>query len=466
MRVPSWLGRAAAVQPDRTAIETEAGSLTYAELHDAAAGVDLPAGARVAIALPPGLDFAVALHACLGAGAVAVPVDLRLAERERAVVCAGAELVIDAPIRSGGRHDRPRSRGHDLDAPAVVIHTSGTTGPPRPVVLTYGNLLWSALGSATAIGLDPAERWLCPLPVAHVGGLSILVRSAIYATTAVVHARFETAAVLAALMDGAITVVSLVPTTLARLLDAGLRDPPSLRCALIGGAPLPAALTERALAAGVPVSQTYGLSEAASQVTTQMPGDGGSDAGPPLFCTRVRIEGGEIQVAGPTLAPRAAPAPAGETEVAAPAAASGNAAAGPPGPVADGAGSAAAWLATGDLGELVDGRLRVTGRRVDTIVSGGENIAPTEVEAALADHPSVAEAAVVGVPDPDWGEAVRALVVLRPGGPPVDGAELRAHCRERLAAFKVPKEFVFVETLPRTGSGKLARRELASERTA
>ncbi|MEA2301763.1 MAG: o-succinylbenzoate---CoA ligase, partial [Solirubrobacteraceae bacterium] len=176
MRVPGWLGRAAAAQPDRTAIETEAGSLTYAELDDAAAGVDLPAGARVAIALPPGLDFAVALHACLGAGAVAVPVDLRLAERERAVVCAGAGLVIDAPIRSGGRPDRPRSRGHDLDAPAVVIHTSGTTGPPRPVILTYGNLLWSALGSATAIGLDPAERWLCPLPVAHVGGLSILVR--------------------------------------------------------------------------------------------------------------------------------------------------------------------------------------------------------------------------------------------------------------------------------------------------
>jgi O-succinylbenzoic acid--CoA ligase len=440
MKVPSWLDRAAAGHADRPAIETEAGSLSYAALRRAAAGIDLPAGERVAITLPPGLDFAVALHACLRSGAVAVPVDPRLSERERAAVCAGAALVIAEPIRSGGRPDRPvpppRGGGSDrpgseidLAAPAVVIHTSGTTGSARPVVLTYGNLLWSALGSATAIGLDPAERWLCPLPVAHVGGLSILVRSAIYATTAVVHERFHTAAVLAALMDEAITVVSLVPTTLARLLDAGLRDPPRLRCALIGGAPLPPALTARALAAGVPVSQTYGLSEAASQVTTQRPGDGGEDAGPPLFCTRVRIHGGEIQVAGPTVAP-----------------------------------AAGGWLATGDLGELVDGRLRVTGRRADTIISGGENIAPTEVEAALADHPAVAEAAAVGVPDPDWGEAVRALVVLRSGAPPIDAAALREHCRDRLAAYKVPKDFVFVDALPRTRSGKLARRELAPAR--
>ncbi|MGI8801512.1 MAG: class I adenylate-forming enzyme family protein [Solirubrobacteraceae bacterium] len=423
MRVASWLDRSAATHPDRPAIETPTGSLTYAELA-AAAAADLPAGERVAIALPPGLDFAVALHACLRSGAVAVPVDLRLGSRERAAVCAGAVRVIDRPIRSGGGPGRPAG-GHDLGAPAVVVHTSGTTGPPRAVVLTYGNLLWSAVGSATAIGLDPAERWLCALPPAHVGGLSILVRSAIYGTTAVVHERFDTTTVIAALMNEAITVVSLVPTTLARLLDAGLCDPPSLRCALVGGAPVPPSLLDRALSVGLRVSQTYGLSETCSQVTTQMPGDGGPDAGPPLFCTRVRIVDGEIQVAGPTVAEAAGP-----------------------------------WLATGDLGELVDGRLRVTGRRSDTIVSGGENIAPTEIEAVLAEHPAVAEAAVLGVPDAEWGEAICALVVVAPGTPPPDPDELRRHCRERLAAFKVPKGFVFVESLPRTRSGKLARAEL------
>ena len=427
MRVPSWLGRAAAARPDRAAVATPTGTLTYAELLDAARRADVPAGERVAIALPPGLDFAVALHACLLAGSVAVPVDARLARRERALVCAGAATVIDRPLGSGGRPARPALGDHDLEAVAVIVHTSGTTGAPRPVALTYGNLLWSALGSATAIGRDPAERWLCPLPLAHVGGLSILVRSAIYATTAVVHPGFETAAVLGALERDGITVVSLVPTTLGRLLDAGVVGPPALRCALVGGAALAPALAARALAAGVPVSQTYGCTEASSQVTTQAPGDGRADAGPPLFCTRVRIVDGEIQVAGPTVAPAAGP-----------------------------------WLATGDLGELVDGRLRVTGRRADTIVSGGENVAPTEVEAALAEHPAVAEAAVLGVPDPEWGEAIRALVVLRPGTTPPGVAALREHCRERLAAFKVPKEFVVVAALPKTRSGKLARGELQS----
>ena len=127
--------------------------------------------------------------------------------------------------------------GHDLDATAVVIHTSGTTSAPRPVELTYGNLLWSALGSASALGLDPGERWLCALPVSHVGGLSILLRSCIYGTTAVIHEHFDTERVLQALGKEDITLVSLVSTTLARLLDAGLERPPALRAALTGGGP-------------------------------------------------------------------------------------------------------------------------------------------------------------------------------------------------------------------------------------
>ncbi len=150
-----------------------------------------------------------------------------------------------------------------------MIHTSGTTSTPTPVELTYGNLLWSAFGSAVALGLDPEERWLCALPVAHVGGLSILVRSAIYATTAVVHEGFDTDRVLHALREQEITLVSLVATTLTRLLDAGLTGPPSLRAALTGGGPVPSALLERARAAGVPVVTTYGLTEACSQVTTK-----------------------------------------------------------------------------------------------------------------------------------------------------------------------------------------------------
>jgi O-succinylbenzoic acid--CoA ligase len=463
--VPGWLDRAADSHPDRHAVETPEGALTYAELADASRTA-LPAGEQVAIALPAGLDFAIALHACLRSGAIAVPVDLRLAPAEQARICAGAEVVIDAPMTRGrpadaasrdpvarsdpsaGSDSRPGAGpltgsrpvhgsdpgwgpGHDLGATAAVIHTSGTSGRPKPIELTYGNWLWSALGSATAIGLDPAERWLCTLPLAHVGGLSILIRSAIYATTAVLHPRFDAGAVLRALNDEAITVISLVPTTLARLLDAGLESPPALRCALIGGAPAAPALLARARDVGIVAVATYGLTEACSQVTTQLPGDLADDSGRPLFCTRVRIRDGEIQVAGPTVARRPAEAHGGEPE----------------------------WLSTGDVGELVDGRLRVTGRRSEMIVSGGENIAPIEVEDAVCGHPAVAEAAAISYAHAEWGEAVRVFVVLVTDAQVTD-QELRDHCRRRLAGFKVPKEFVRVDALPRTPSGKLARREL------
>jgi o-succinylbenzoate---CoA ligase len=436
----AWLVRAAARAPRRVAVETPAGSATYEELLAAArAGAAALAdrgvrpGERVAIALPAGLDFARALHACLLLGASAVPVDLRLAEAERERVAAGAAALVAEPLPLDGGEGFS-APGGDLDATALVVHTSGTTAAPRPVELSYGNVLWSALGSGVALGVDPQERWLCALPLSHVGGLSVLLRSAIYATTAVVHERFETERVLHALREERITLVSLVATTLARLLDAGLREPAALRCALTGGGPVPAALRARALAAGVPVSLTYGLTETCSQATT-LPAaaldDPAHTAGPPLFCTRLRLAAdGEIMLAGPTVARSAV--------------------------LEDG------WFATGDLGRLDErGWLQVVGRKADTIVSGGENVAPAEVEAVLEAHPGVVEAAVVGRPHEEWGEMVAAWVVTAPGAR-VGWDELLAHCRAHLAPYKVPKAFHgTVEPLPRTPSGKLLRRELA-----
>jgi O-succinylbenzoic acid--CoA ligase len=448
------------------ALDAPDGSCNYAQLYAAARqGADeliaagARPGARVAIALPGGVAFAQALHACLLLGAVAVPVDLRLSPGEREAITGRADVIVAEPLgrATEGRRSSPSfvqapqadalAGGHDLDATAVVIHTSGTTSAPRPVQLTYGNLLWSALGSAVALGLDPDERWLCALPLSHVGGLSILVRSAIYATTAVVHERFDSDRVMHALGAEQITLVSLVATTLARLLDAGLQHPPLLRCALTGGGPVPAALVRRAHAAGMPVSLTYGLTEACSQVTTtpvaaiERSGPDAPTPGPPLFCTRVRIDGeggdigegegdGEILVAGPTVAPGAL--------------------------ARDG------WLHTGDLGRLDErGCLHVTGRKADTIVSGGENVAPAEVEAVLEAHPDVLEAAVVARADPQWGEAVTAIVLPRPGTS-IDVQALRAHCASALASYKVPKHVLTASApLPRTRSGKLLRRELA-----
>jgi O-succinylbenzoic acid--CoA ligase len=416
MEVEPWLPRAARRRPHARAL----GTLTYAELDErvrrAAGALGARPGDRVAIALPPGREFAVALHACLIAGAVAVPVDLRLPDPP----LAGATTVVDEPLGDGAA---ARPLPHDLDAAAIVVHTSGTTSEPRAIELTFGNWLWSALGSGAALGTRPDDVWLCTLPLSHVGGLSILLRSAIYATAADVHQRWDTERALAAIDTGGATLVSVVPTTLARLLDAGLDEPPRLRCALVGGGPCPPALIERAVAAGVPVAQTYGLTEACSQVTTARPGDTQPDAGPPLFCTRVWIDDGEICVTSPTVAPQAGPV-----------------------------------LRTGDLGSLdADGRLTVTGRRSETIISGGENVAPTEVEAVLEAHPAVAEALVEGRPDLQWGVAIAARVVLRTGGE-ATAEDLRAFCARRLAGFKVPRAIEFVSSLERTPSGKLLRR--------
>jgi o-succinylbenzoate---CoA ligase len=211
-----------------------------------------------------------------------------------------------------------------------------------------------------------------------------------------------------------------VPTMLARLLDAGLKRPPALRWALLGGGPIPAALLARAHEAEVPVAPTYGMTEACSQIATH---------GWPLPGIEVRAAAdGELLVRGATVSPSAI----------------------------EGDG----WLHTGDLGEFDERRrLRIVGRKSDTIISGGENVAPAEVEAVLLSHPAIADAAVHARADQEWGQAVVATVVAR-AGTVVDPQELKAFCAERLAGFKVPKAIGFAERLPRTESGKLLRREL------
>jgi O-succinylbenzoic acid--CoA ligase len=398
-----WLERAARRRPQRVAIEfADHRALTYSELRRLASE---RAGQRGGDGEPRylegGDDFAVALHAALLDGTPAVPLDPRLTSDERAQRAVPAELPY-ADV-------------------ATVMFTSGTTSDPKPVYLTLANWEANAVGSALALGLDPEERWLCTMPLAHVGGLSILLRSTLYATTVVLHERFDTGAVLAELMSAerAITLVSLVPTMLARLLDAGLCDPPALRWVLLGGGPIPPGLLDRARAAGVPVAWTYGMTEACSQIAT---------FGQPLHRVRLGFDDGEILVRGPIVA-QSALAPDG-------------------------------WLHTGDIGEYDERHgLRIIGRKSDTIISGGENVAPAQVEAALLEHPAVADAGVFARPDPEWGERLVARVVLRDGCS-AEPLELQEFVGARLARFKVPKEIEFAAGLPRTSSGKLLRREL------
>jgi O-succinylbenzoic acid--CoA ligase len=428
--VASWLQLAAGKHPDRVAIECAGRSITYGELsrrtvdgRRALAGMDVSAGDRVALEIEDPFEFALAVHSCLLGGSPAVPVDLRLGAQERAERRRGVRATVESWPLAHRPADGPKPSAAfpTQSMVATVMHTSGTTSAPKPIELTFGNWQASALGSAVALGLDPAERWLCPMPLVHVGGLSILTRSVIYATTAVVHGWFNTESVLAELMDASrrITMVSLVPTMLARLLDAGLERPPTLRWALVGGAPIPPPLLDRAAAAGVPVAPTYGMTEGCSQLFT---------FGHPLPGVDFTITDGEIWVKGPMVAP-------GSVDE-------------------DG------WLRTGDLGRTDDrGRLEIVGRQSETIITGGENVAPQEVERVLQEHPDVADAAVIGRPDPEWGERLVALVVTRDEVRP-EPENLRAHCRAHLAAFKVPKLVEFVDRLPRTHSGKLLRRQL------
>jgi len=440
VKLDNWLAQRAHSCPERTALVTEASSVTYAELEAEAtwvarrlAAFGVRRGATAALTMHPRREEVVLLHALMKLGAVALPLSPLLTDAERVTVLAAERPALDlndAAELTQTEADLPLLGEHDMEDVQCRILTSGSSGEPRPVSLTYGNFLFSAVGSAFNLGVDPRDRWLCCLPLSHVAGLSIIVRSAIYGTTAVLLDGFDTDQVATTLVSGDISVVSLVPTQLIRLLEAGA-DLSRPRAILIGGGPVPPDALREALDRGATVVQTYGMTETCSQVTTLAAEDAKrkmGSAGRPLLTSHVRIEDGEILVQGPTVSRDAL-----DTD---------------------------GWLHTGDLGSIdEEGFLYVTGRRSEVIVTGGENVMPAEVEAVLLSHPAVADAAVVGRPDPEWQEAVCALVVLSDGAQ-VSDEELRDHCSASLAAYKVPKQVEFVSSLPRTASGKLIRSEL------
>ena len=400
-----WLSAAAQTRPNHPAVVADDGTLTYAELDERAteraralAAAGLWEG-RVRVTYPPGLAFAELLHAVPRAGAVFEPGPP-----------SEPPEITSAPAAAA------------LEDVHTVIHTSGTTGAPKAVELTYANHLASARASAAAFRVQPDDRWLCPLPLHHVGGLNVLIRTVVTQTTAVLHERFDAERVKATLEAGEVSLASLVPTMLARLRDAGLREAPGLRAIALGGGPIPPGLLDWAADAGIPVTPVYGMTETCSQVVAGSPGR-------PLPGVELSIaQDGEILIRGAMVAPKEVDRSDG-------------------------------WLHTGDLGGLdEDGALHVLGRLKELIVSGGENVAPLEVEQTLLQHPAVSDAGVAGLPDPDWGEAVTAFVVL---SEPATADELRDWCRERLAAFKVPKAIHTVERLPRNSGGKLQRDRLA-----
>lgn len=352
------------------------------------------------------------LLACWHQGDAVMPVDPRLPPPavERLLRAMRPHRFVD---RSGAVRHLPDPQPVE-EGDALVIVTSGSTGDPKGVVHTHGSVEASARATSEALGVDPeSDRWLCCLPLAHVAGLSVVLRARWASVPCEVIPSFDPSEVMAAARERGATLTTLVPTALARI------DPTVFRRIVVGGAAPPAELPPNAVV-------SYGMTETGSAVAYDGRALPGAD---------IRIVDGEIQLRGPMLFRTYRNASTPRT--------------------ADG------WFPTNDAGEWDDeGRLIVHGRRGDLIITGGENVWPAEVERVLARHPLVAEVAVVGRADPEWGQRVVAVVVPTDPTEPPELTSLRAFVKEHLHPFAAPRDLELVEQLPRNSLGKVLRSQL------
>ncbi len=421
MRVKEWPSEQAKRNPGTPFIVTGGTSIAYAEAEEMIArraghlrSVIEPGG-LVGVVAASTVDAVVAMLAVPRAGGILLPIGTALTESEVAGLCIrfGANMA-----DSRGLYGPPIApREIDVNGPVAVFATSGSTGPPKGVVLTAGNLLAAAEASASFLGHRQGDRWLAVLPLNHVGGFSILTRSMYVGGTVVIEPRFEPDRTASLLHD--VEFASLVPNMLSRVIPYAEGPFERLRTVLVGGGPLPAGLLEEANDLGIPAVPTYGATETAAQVATGRRGD---RVVVPLPGVAIHIDRGEIVVEGAMVSPgywRDVPR------------------VGP--------------YHTGDAGMMdQDGNLVVLGRLDDMVISGGENVFPAEVEAVLSDHPQVVDVVVTGVDDERWGRTLRAVVVA----PALDQAELVRWARDRLAGYKIPTQWAFVHRIARTDIGK------------
>ncbi len=450
------LEQAAAADGEREALISGGQALTYRAL---AARVDqargwlaaqgiAPAGPEpVALVMYTNLETIELFWAVLALGRSLLVLHPRQRPEVRAALVARtAALEIDSAVfATASRTAAPPKLTRSSSRPRLIVPTSGTRGEPKLVCLSERALIASANANWQNLGVLEDERWLACLPLGHIGGLSILTRSLLARRTAVL---FDGEAGLLGRLDELaraleaqrVTLVSLVPTLLDALLERGFRPPPTLRAVLLGGAAPNVSQIERALHCGLPVLTSYGLTEAASQVTTrsyrlrlERPEIRGAlvGSGHPLSGTKVRIgPDHEIEIAGPTLFDGYW----GE----------------PPPKLADG------WFRSGDRGLLDGGELIVLGRGDDLIVTGGENVDPIAVEAVLCRTAGLKAACVFGVPDPRWGQIVAAALAFAPGSEPsLD--ELHALFASSLASHERPRLVALFAELPLNAGGKIDR---------
>ncbi|GLB58614.1 o-succinylbenzoate--CoA ligase [Cytobacillus sp. NCCP-133] len=338
-----------------------------------------------------------------------------------------------------------------LDEVCTVMYTSGTTGNPKGVLQSYGNHWWSAVGSALNLGLNEQDRWLCAVPIFHISGYSILMRSIIYGMKMVLFESFHESKAIEAISSEKVTIMSVVSTMLSRIV-VKLQDemlPSYFRCMLLGGGPAARFLLEACKEKDIPVYQTYGMTETSSQIVTLAPEYSFSklgSAGKPLFPSQLKIvgasgektdagEAGEILVKGPNVTKGYLNRDDENSK-----------------------GTKDGWLSTGDIGYLdQEGFLYVLDRRSDLIISGGENIYPAEIEGVLVSHPSINDAGVIGMKDDVWGEVPIAFIA---GEENLDTEEVTQFCLGKLAKYKVPKKILTISEIPRNASKKILRRKL------
>lgn len=449
------LRAAARERPDADAVVTSSETLSFAALWRRTEPVVRLLGqgdakSPVAIVAALRLETLLAIYALAEIGRPIVLVHPRLTERERAslVADAGATVVLDetwqAPPEAPGS-DVAESAPADED-PLAILFTSGSSGTPKGVELSRRAFLAAATASAENLGWHPDDRWLLCMPIAHVGGLSVVLRClAARATVVLSPWTGSIPGFLADIARHRVTILSVVPTMLARVLEDGPAKPfpAHVRIVLLGGDAASAPLLEAAAARGVPALTTYGMTEACSQVATLSPGERASPetgVGRPLPGTEVRIVDGEIQVRSRTLLTRYLPADRW------------------PSPFLEGG-----WFPTKDLGHLdAEGRLHVTGRKSDLIITGGENVDPREVEGVLLRCPGVRAACVFGVRDDKWGEIVAAALVVDAASPP-SIESIGAYVKSELAAHKRPRLVARTAELVLNGTGKVDRKQTAAK---
>jgi O-succinylbenzoic acid--CoA ligase len=428
---PDLLARAAARWPDRVALETIAGQWTFADLDYAAYEIAarVAVGSRVAFRAEMTPASIASLWGIPRAGGVAVPLDPGLGVVAAAALAESFGATLGRPPAADPDQVEPQRLPN---RPVVIVSTSGTAGRPRGVLLTGGNIEAAAAASRIHLGTRDADVWLLTMPLHHVAGLAILWRSAHDGSRIVLHEQFEPGSVAEALREG-VTWVSLVPTTLRRLLDTERGPWPGVRGALVGGAHTGDELIAAANREGLAAVATYGMTETGGQVCTVRPGSWEKAAGTvghPLPGVTVSVaappgEPGSLSVAGPTVSPGYVDEPA-----------------------------RSGAFTTGDIGYFDGaGRLVVLGRSDDVVITGGENVHPALVEAALASLAGVVDAVAFGLPDEEWGERLVAVA----SGEGITPGELQAALTALLPGYAVPKEVQVVAGLPHLSNGKVDR---------